>query len=100
MYISSLASNLFLLLYSFSLPLSSALFIHSAWHIHVYTHNVHFFPGRLVDSHQKVGSDEMLSMIRHGADTVFNSKESLVTEEDIDAILAKGEKKVRFSFLE
>lgn len=47
-----------------------------------------------MDSHQKVGSDEMLSMIRHGADTVFSSKDSMITEEDIDSILAKGEQKV------
>lgn len=49
--------------------------------------------GRLQDSHQKVGSEEMLSMIRHGANTVFSSKDSMMTEDDIDSILAKGEKK-------
>lgn len=36
----------------------------------------------------------MLSMIRHGADEVFASKDDDITEEDIDAILKKGEKKV------
>lgn len=51
-------------------------------------------PGRLVDSHQKVGSEEMLSMIRHGANIVFSGKDSMTTEEDIDEILRKGEKKV------
>ena len=51
-------------------------------------------PGRLQDSHQKVGSEEMLSMIRHGANTVFSSKDSLITDDDIDSILAKGEKRV------
>ncbi len=54
------------------------------------------FAGRLMDSHQKVGSQEMLSMIRHGANTVFSSKDTMVTEDDIDTILAKGEKKVDF----
>jgi SNF2 family DNA or RNA helicase len=49
--------------------------------------------GRLVDSHHKVGSEEMLSMIRHGANVVFSSKDSLTSEEDIDEILKKGEKK-------
>ena len=34
-------------------------------------------------------------MIRHGANHVFASKESDITDEDIDAILARGEKKVR-----
>ena len=50
--------------------------------------------GRLVDSHQKVGNDEMLNMIRHGADKVFSSKDSTVTDDDIETILAKGEQKV------
>lgn len=50
--------------------------------------------GRLVDSHQKVSNNEMLNMIRHGADKVFNSKESTITNENIETILAKGEEKV------
>lgn len=50
--------------------------------------------GRLVDSQAaKLGKEEMLGMIRHGADHIFASKESEITDEDIDAILAKGEKK-------
>ena len=36
----------------------------------------------------------MLNMIRHGADEVFASKDEEITDEDIDAILKKGEKKV------
>jgi len=38
-------------------------------------------------------------MIRHGANHVFASKESDITDEDIDAILARGEKKVREGWL-
>ena len=50
--------------------------------------------GRLVDSAgNKLGKDEMLGMIRHGADHIFASKDSEITEEDIDAILEKGERK-------
>lgn len=50
--------------------------------------------GRLVDSAgNKLGKDEMLGMIRHGADHIFASKDSEITDEDIDAILQKGEKK-------
>ena len=41
----------------------------------------------------KLGKDEVLSMIRHGADQVFASKDSTITDEDIDAILKRGEKK-------
>lgn len=52
--------------------------------------------GRLVDnSSAKLGKDEMLGMIRHGADHIFASKESEITDEDIDAILARAEAKVK-----
>lgn len=51
--------------------------------------------GRLVDpSANKLGKDEVLNMIRHGASHVFASKDSEITEEDIDDIIEKGEKKV------
>lgn len=52
--------------------------------------------GRLVDQNlNKLGKDEMLQMIRHGATHVFASKESEITDEDIDHILERGAKKVR-----
>lgn len=52
--------------------------------------------GRLVDpSANKLGKDEMLSIIRHGATHVFASKESEITDDDIDVILERGERKVR-----
>ena len=51
--------------------------------------------GRLVDQGaNKLGKDDMLNMIRHGAQHVFASRDSDITDEDIDAILAKGEAKV------
>uniref|UniRef100_A0A8C6J1Z6 Uncharacterized protein n=1 Tax=Melopsittacus undulatus TaxID=13146 RepID=A0A8C6J1Z6_MELUD len=50
--------------------------------------------GRLVDQNlNKLGKDEMLQMIRHGATHVFASKESEITDEDIDHILERGAKK-------
>ncbi|KRT79177.1 helicase [Oryctes borbonicus] len=50
--------------------------------------------GRLVDSKSNaLNKDEMLSMIRHGANHVFASKDSDITEEDIDTIVLKGEAK-------
>lgn len=39
-------------------------------------------------------------MIRHGADHVFASKDSEITDEDIDAILERGEKKVLLQAVE
>ncbi|XP_055336791.1 chromatin-remodeling complex ATPase chain Iswi-like [Paramacrobiotus metropolitanus] len=50
--------------------------------------------GRLVDQGaNKLGRDDMLAMIRHGAQYVFSSKDSDILEENIDAVLAKGEAK-------
>lgn len=50
--------------------------------------------GRLVDAKTAaLNKDEMLNMIRHGANHVFASKDSEITEEDIDVILEKGENK-------
>lgn len=50
--------------------------------------------GRLSEaSGNKLAKEEMLSMIRHGANHIFASKDSDITDEDIDAILEKGEKK-------
>lgn len=34
-------------------------------------------------------------MIRHGANIVFSSRDSMVTEDDINSILERGELKVR-----
>ena len=51
--------------------------------------------GRLLDkTNNALNKDEMLNMIRHGADHVFASKDSDVTDEDIDTILAKSESRV------
>lgn len=53
--------------------------------------------GRLADSKsQTLNKDEMLNIIRHGANHVFASKESEITDDDIDTILQKGELKVLF----
>ena len=43
--------------------------------------------GRLTDANNKLDKDQMLSMIRHGANYVFASKESDITDKDIDDIL-------------
>ena len=56
--------------------------------------NVVIQQGRLVDANAaKLGKDEVLNMIRQGAAHVFASKDSEITDEDIDAILARGEEK-------
>ncbi|XP_065211237.1 chromatin-remodeling complex ATPase chain Iswi [Planococcus citri] len=49
--------------------------------------------GRLVDNKSALNKDDMLNIIRHGANHVFASKDSEITDEDIDLILQKGEQK-------
>jgi len=50
--------------------------------------------GRLKDK-DKVTKEEILAAVRFGADTVFRSEESTITDEDIDAILEKGKAKTK-----
>ena len=60
-----------------------------------YNNKIFAITGRLVDKDStKMGKDDVLNMIRHGASHVFASKDSEVTDEDIDAIMERGEKKV------
>eukprot|EP01105_Mastigella_eilhardi_P010680 TRINITY_DN2486_c0_g2_i2.p1 TRINITY_DN2486_c0_g2~~TRINITY_DN2486_c0_g2_i2.p1 ORF type:complete len:776 (+),score=255.62 TRINITY_DN2486_c0_g2_i2:1455-3782(+) len=47
--------------------------------------------GKLADSNQQVKFEELLSMVRFGADEIFRSKDVAPTDEDIDTILARGE---------
>ncbi|XP_010900332.1 probable global transcription activator SNF2L1 isoform X1 [Esox lucius] len=49
--------------------------------------------GRLIEQSNKLGKDEMLQMIRHGATHVFASKDNELTDEDINTILERGAKK-------
>jgi SWI/SNF-related matrix-associated actin-dependent regulator of chromatin subfamily A member 5 len=49
--------------------------------------------GRLVEQNKALSKDEMLSMIRFGADQIFSSKTSTITDEDIDIILGKGKER-------
>ncbi|CAK9291495.1 unnamed protein product [Gordionus sp. m RMFG-2023] len=55
--------------------------------------NIVIQQGRLVEQKNALNKDEMLGMIRHGASHIFASKEGDITEEDIDIILAKGQRK-------
>ncbi|CAL4075902.1 unnamed protein product, partial [Meganyctiphanes norvegica] len=50
--------------------------------------------GRLQDSKaNKLGQDEMMVMIQHGANEIFKSSEKTITDEDIDKILERGQLK-------
>ena len=61
---------------------------------------IYLFTGRLVDAAaSKLGKDEVLNMIRHGASHVFASKDSEITDANIDEILTKGERKVSIHYI-
>lgn len=47
-----------------------------------------------MDNKSNLNKDDMLNIIRHGANHVFASKDSEITDEDIETILEKGEHKV------
>jgi SWI/SNF-related matrix-associated actin-dependent regulator of chromatin subfamily A member 5 len=57
--------------------------------------NVVIQQGRLTEAQKALGKDDMLTMIRHGADTIFAGKDSTITDEDIDSILKKGEERTK-----
>ena len=58
--------------------------------------NVVIQQGRLVDQTKKLGKDEMLTMIRHGASKVFASTgDDVDVDVDIDKILSEGERKTK-----
>lgn len=49
--------------------------------------------GRLADQEKKLDKGEMLSMIQFGAEKIFRGTDSTITDDDIDAILQRGEAK-------
>ncbi|KAL6073870.1 ISWI chromatin-remodeling complex ATPase CHR11 [Balamuthia mandrillaris] len=49
--------------------------------------------GQLVEKHKALDKEELLAMIRFGADKIFKSKGSTITDEDIDLIISKGAKR-------
>jgi SWI/SNF-related matrix-associated actin-dependent regulator of chromatin subfamily A member 5 len=49
--------------------------------------------GRLAEQQKSASRDELLHMVKFGADQIFEAKGSSITDADVDAILAAGEKK-------
>lgn len=50
--------------------------------------------GRLKDK-DKISKEEMMAAVRFGADAIFRSEESTITDEDIDVILERGKAKTK-----
>ncbi|KAL7468526.1 hypothetical protein ACHAXS_008749 [Conticribra weissflogii] len=51
--------------------------------------------GRLAEQNTKLSKDELMQMVRFGADQIISGKRGAYTDEDIDALIAKGEKKTK-----
>jgi SWI/SNF-related matrix-associated actin-dependent regulator of chromatin subfamily A member 5 len=51
--------------------------------------------GRLKDKDKKLSRDELLQAVCFGADKIFKSKDSSITDEDIDMILKAGKEKTK-----
>lgn len=51
--------------------------------------------GRLKDKDSKLSRDELLRAIRFGADKIFKSNDSSITDDDIDMIMDAGKKKTQ-----
>ena len=49
--------------------------------------------GRLAEQHSTVDKDHLMKMVRFGADQILSGKGGTYTEEDIDALIAKGEER-------
>ncbi|KAL3773005.1 hypothetical protein ACHAWO_003960 [Cyclotella atomus] len=49
--------------------------------------------GRLAEQNSKLSKDELMQMVKFGADQIISGKKGTYTDEDIDALIAKGEKR-------
>ena len=49
--------------------------------------------GRLAEQHSSVNKDDLMKMVRFGADQILSGTDGTYTEEDLDALIAKGEEK-------
>jgi len=49
--------------------------------------------GRLAEQNSKLGKNELMQMVKFGADQIISGKKGSYTDEDIDALIAKGEKR-------
>jgi len=49
--------------------------------------------GRLAEQHSALEKDELMKMVRFGADQILSGKGGTYTDEDIDALIARGEER-------
>ena len=51
--------------------------------------------GRLVDQNKALSSNELLNMLKHGAEEIISSSVTVTADDDIDEILKRGEAKTQ-----
>lgn len=51
--------------------------------------------GRLAEQNSAMSKDDLMSMVRFGADEIFSSKQSTLTDEDIETLLKRGEERTK-----
>ena len=49
--------------------------------------------GRLAEQHKSLDKDDLMKMVRFGADQILSGTEGTYTDEDIDALIARGEER-------
>jgi len=49
--------------------------------------------GRLAEQNSKLGKNELMQMVKFGADQIIQGKKGAYTDEDIDVLIAKGEER-------
>lgn len=49
--------------------------------------------GRLAEQHSALDKKDLMKMVRFGADAILNSKGGTYTDEDIDALIARGQER-------
>jgi SWI/SNF-related matrix-associated actin-dependent regulator of chromatin subfamily A member 5 len=51
--------------------------------------------GRLAEQNSSLEKNDLMKMVRFGADQILSGKEGTYTDEDIDALIARGEEKTK-----
>ncbi|KAH8068788.1 helicase [Aureococcus anophagefferens] len=51
--------------------------------------------GRLAEQNAALGKNDLMAMVRFGADEIFASKAKTITDEDIDTLLKRGEERTQ-----
>lgn len=51
--------------------------------------------GRLAEQNTSLSKNDLMAMVRFGADEIFNSKQATISDEDIETLLKRGEERTK-----